>query len=158
MQISKSRSGSCSMAFSAFRKTFWLLFGHNDKKRSSKCPPCHRTKLLHLLQKQPGLWWSWLKYIRIYWLLKTTAQFGTLFLLNYIARELDFPAQGSFLPHTHPSYTAPRAPFFSSSHTPTWKSFSPIPSYLSWPTLLQVTLAEYPYKQHNKTEGCNAFS
>lgn len=103
-QISSS-SGSCSMAFSAFRKTLWLLFGHNDKKGLASAHSVTGLSDYTSFKSSQDCDVGGSKYLRIYWLLKPTAQFGTLFLLNGIPRKLSFPTQGSFLPHIYTTHT-----------------------------------------------------
>lgn len=122
------------MASSDFRKTFWLLFGHSDKGLAS----AHNVTGLSYytcFRSSQGCDANASKYLRICWPLTTAAQFGTLFLLNYIPSKCNILAQGFFLPHKKHSYTVPRAPFFSSSQPPAWKFLSPILSYLFRPTL-----------------------
>lgn len=67
------------MAFSAFRKTFWLLFGYSDEKGPARAHNVTGLSYYTCFKSSQSCDAGGSKYLRIYWLLKTTAQFGTLF-------------------------------------------------------------------------------
>lgn len=109
LQISNNISGKCSRAFSASRKTFWLLFGHSDGK--SLASTHNVTGLSYYsfytcFKSSQGCDAGGSKYFRIYWLLKTTAQFGTIFYqMTYPESSISQPKDlsPSYTPLTHSS-------------------------------------------------------